>query len=159
MNPQFFIIITPEKERELFDFILEECNGVIFGPSATCFEEDKNLCEYVDKNNIESHKYFISYKHLHDNQIIDSHSLYFEDNCCVLIDRLKFSLLEDKFHNAPYIEYERFEKANRIYVNYSGMTKKSKHLISPLYETIKKWVKKHAVKTSKSDIVKAYIIQ
>lgn len=162
MNPQYYIKITPEKERELFDFIIKECNGVVFGFFDPDYNENKYLCEYVHKNYIQSELYFISYQFLHDNQIVDSQSLYLDEDDLFLIDGIKFSFSQYGVglrYNAPYIQYSRFGEINRVYVDYSGMTKKSKQLLSPLYNTIKKWVKKNAVEIEKMDILNIYHIR
>lgn len=159
MNPQYYIKITPEKERELFNFIIKECNGVVFGFSDAYTNENEHICEYVDKNNIESQLYYISYRRLHDNQIINENSLIVDKNDYIIIDEMKFSLKEDAFYAAPYIEYSRFGELNRIWIDYIGIKKDTKQLLSPLYEVIRKWVKKNATEIEKDENLKVYHIK
>ena len=163
MNPQYYIEITPQKEQVLFDFIIKECNGIVFGIPSTNLKKDVIVYKNVDEKIFTSPIFLITYKHLLDKQKMRNDFSHFSADDYIIIDGLKYSLWESEMHQAPYIEYANFEykhlgNRRRIYINNSNMTHKSRQLIAPLYEAVKKWVKNNAVRIVKDD-VKTYFIE
>ena len=163
MNPQYYIEITPQKEQEFFDYIKEECKGIIFGLPSTYLEKCTNVYEYVGAKIFTSPMFFITYKHLLNKQKIRNDILHLDVDDYIIIDGLKYSLWEGEMYQAPYIEYanlgyQESGKLRRIYINNSGMFHKSKQQLTPLYEAISKWVKNNAARIVK-DGVKTYFIE
>ncbi len=133
MNFQLNFTSSPQKERELLAFLVNECDCTILKG----YGEDKNFSVNIQEAP-SLHLYVIvpqSYANIVRieavcNQDLGANfSVYpFDENGC----------------NFPLIRYERFEDLYRMYAGISTMDSQSKTAIKAILKRIKQWVKTNA---------------
>ncbi len=133
MNFQLNFTISPQKEKEFFAFLSNECDCNIlkgYGRDnnfSVDIQETPTLLLYVIVP--QSFANTVRIEAVSDQELDANFSIYpFDENGC----------------NAPFIRYERFEGLYRIYAGISTMGGQGKTAVKAILKKIKQWVKANA---------------
>lgn len=133
MNFQLSFTISPPKEKELFAFLLNECDCIIlkgYGADkdfSVDIQEDFSLPLYVIVP--QSFANVVRIESVCDQEFSATFSIYpFDENG----------------GNFPLIRYERFEGLYRFYAGVSTMDGQGKTAIKAILKKIKQWITTNA---------------
>lgn len=133
MNFQLNFTISHQKEKELFAFLVKECDCSILKGYGTDKDFTVDIC-----NEPSLYLYVIVPRNFVDIIRIDP--------CCNQELGANFSIypFDENGYNFPLIRYERFEGLYRIYAGVSTMGGQGKTAIKAILKKIKHWVKINA---------------
>lgn len=133
MGFQINFTISDEKEREFFDFLINDCDCSIL----RAYSDDKDFSIDFSKP-LSEPAYLIMPKSHTDNFQIEP--------CDINESNAKFCIspLSADGYFSPIIQYERYDGLYRIYASSSAMSADGKAQIKEILAKIKRWIKSNA---------------